>query len=498
MSIGPVDASTSYIAPVKKEKLFKNSVYELNILVPVKERVKITMMEKIERRTMLKALGALSVGAATPAVSKAEVLVQAFETREKSIECDILVIGGGTAGTVAAIQAARAGSKTVLVEFGSQLGGTTTTGGVSFPGIFHAWGKQVIGGIGWELVRECVAMNDDQLPDFSIPHGRSHPKHQVWINGPLYTLLAEDKCLEAGVELRFYETPYKIEFKKGKWVVETVGKGTHTQITCDQLIDCTGNALVTSMAGFNVLREAETQPGTLLFTLEGYDKSRLDMDHLEQLYTEELKKGEMVREEFLSIRGVLNSNGYTFSGHVFGADSTTSEAHTATNINGRRALLKMLRFLRTLPGCEHTRVVKVQTETGVRETYRIDGLHQVTQSEYVNGKVFEDAISYAYYPIDIHDKTGVHPEYLPENVVATIPLRALIPRGSKNFLVAGRCLSSDRGANSALRVQAPCMGMGQAAAVAAVLASRSGKSPEEVPMEDIRQLLEEHGAIVPF
>ena len=63
--------------------------------------------------------------------------------------------------------------------------------------------------------------------------------------------------------------------------------------------------------------------------------------------------------------------------------------------------------------------------------------------------------------------------------------------------MAGRCLSSDRSANSALRVQAPCMGMGQAAAVAAVLASRSGKTPAEVPLEDIWQLLDKHGAIVP-
>jgi glycine/D-amino acid oxidase-like deaminating enzyme len=454
-------------------------------------------MKKMERRSMLKSMGVLSLGMATTPLSAGEKLAEPYEIRKKEISTDILVVGGGTAGTIAAIQAARAGAKTVLVELGSQLGGTTTTAGVSFPGIFHAWGKQVIGGIGWELVQECVTLNDDQLPNFSIPHGRNHPKHQVWINGPLYTLLAEDKCLEAGVELRFYETPYRIKFKNERWIVETVGKGTHTQITCKQLIDCTGNALVTSMAGFDVLREAETQPGTLLFTLEGYDKSKLDMDHLEHLYREELKKGDLVREEFLSIRGVLNSNGYTFSGHVFGADSTTSETHTATNINGRRALYKMLRFLRTLPGCEHTRVVKVQTETGVRETYRIDGLHQVTQSEYVNGKVFEDAISYAYYPIDIHDKTGVHPEYLAENVVATIPLRALIPRGSKNLLVAGRCLSSDRGANSALRVQAPCMSMGQAAAASAVLASRSGETPAEVPVKDIRNLLKEHGAIIP-
>jgi len=109
----------------------------------------------------------------------------------------------------------------------------------------------------------------------------------------------------------------------------------------------------------------------------------------------------------------------------------------------------------------------------------------------------EDAISYAYYPIDIHDESGVLPDHLSENVVATIPLRSSIARGSKNLVVAGRCLSSDRGANSALRVQASCMGMGQATAVAAVLASRSGITPAEVPMEDIWQLLEEHGAIVP-
>ena len=143
-------------------------------------------------------MGVLSLGMAAPTMARGERLVEPYETKRKRITCDILVVGGGTAGTVAAIQAARAGTKTVLLEFGSQLGGTITTGGVSFPGIFHAWGKQVIGGIGWELVEECVAMTDDQLPDFSIPHGRSHPKHQVWINGPLYTLLAEDKCLEAG------------------------------------------------------------------------------------------------------------------------------------------------------------------------------------------------------------------------------------------------------------------------------------------------------------
>lgn len=71
-------------------------------------------------------------------------------------EIDVLVVGGGSAGTIAAIQAGRTGAKTMVMERASYLGGMTTRGGVCFPGLFDAWGKQIIAGIGWELVSECV------------------------------------------------------------------------------------------------------------------------------------------------------------------------------------------------------------------------------------------------------------------------------------------------------------------------------------------------------
>src|SRR5690606_8079569 len=122
---------------------------------------------KINRRLLLKSLGIASVGAATPNLLNGEVLGKPYKIKKETIQTDILVVGGGTAGVVAAIQAARAGSKVVLVENGSQLGGTISTAGVSFPGIFFAWGKQVIGGVGWELVKDVVALNDDRLPNFS-------------------------------------------------------------------------------------------------------------------------------------------------------------------------------------------------------------------------------------------------------------------------------------------------------------------------------------------
>ena len=433
----------------------------------------------------------------SPEIIKGEVLAKPHKVIKQTLETDILIIGGGTAGVIAAIQAGRAGCRTTLVENGSMLGGTTTVGGVNYPGIFFAWGKQVIGGIGWELVQEAVALNDDELPNFSIPHGRQHWHHQVRLNSPLYSLVAEEKCLEAGVNLRFYETPTQVTFKNNKWTVTTVGKGTNNEIVCNQLIDCTGNAYTTSLAGFDVLREEETQPGTLMFAIGGYDYKSLDMYMVKAEFSKAVERGDLIKGEFYNIDALLRNAGDNVQ-HVEGADSTTSETHTVANIKGRSSLLNTVRFLRTLPGLEKLRILDMQNETAVRETYRIDGEYRITQDDYVTGRVFEDAISYSYYPIDLHDKEGVVPKQLQEGTVPTITIRALVPKRSKNFIVAGRCISSDRLANSALRVQASCMGMGQAAAAAAVLAFKQNKTPLEVSVKDIRNLLEEHGGIVPY
>ena len=154
--------------------------------------------------------------------------------------------------------------------------------------------------------------------------------------------------------------------------------------------------------------------------------------------------------------------------------------------------------MKRLPGCENVVIEDMRTEIGIRETYRIDGLYQITHEDYTSGKVFEDSISYSYYPIDLHIiEHGVTPKQLSEGVVATVPLRALIPKNSKNFMVAGRCLSSDRLANSALRVQGSSMAMGQAAGATAVIACQRNVSPADVPLDEVRDLLRSHGAIVP-
>jgi len=222
--------------------------------------------EHIERRQFLRQTAAGATWAVASAATAAEIpdsppatLRDGRATMET--HADVLVVGGGTAGTVAAIQAARIGAKTLLVEHGSQLGGTMTVGGVAFPGLFHAWGKQVIGGIGWDLVRQTVELDGGRLPDFATPAppGR-HWVHQVLINPFLYAVLAEEACRLAGVEVCYYEFPVAAQPGQNGWRVEVFGPGTRRQVTCRQLIDCTGGADVVGMLGLERLREDETQP----------------------------------------------------------------------------------------------------------------------------------------------------------------------------------------------------------------------------------------------
>ncbi len=377
-------------------------------------------------------------------------------------DVDVLVVGGGTAGTIAAIQAGRIGAKTLLLERNSQLGGTATTGGVSFPGLFDAWGKQIIAGIGWELVRESVALDGGTLPDFSrVPN--SHWMNQVRINPFLYALLAEEKCAQAGVQIAYYEFPQAVSKTAGGWQVDCAGFGTRRRVLCRQIIDCTGGAEVVGMLNLPRLRGNETQPGSMLFKLDRANNPG---------------------------RPNGPGSGLLDALYVHGADSSNSRTVTAANLKGRKGVLEKVRATKK-------RLMHLQPEPGFRESYRIQGETMITVDDYTLGRVFDDAVCYAFYPVDLHTRTGVKPKPLARGTVPTVPLSALVPKNSRNIMVAGRCVSSDRLANSGLRVQASCMAMGQAAGVAAALATERGTTPGELPLTEIHGLLRSHGAIVP-
>jgi hypothetical protein len=410
------------------------------------------------RRNFLKlsAAGMAVAGTSSVTLGANSESAQKAKPQDVVVTVDVLVVGGGTAGTIAAIQAGRSGANTLLVERHSQLGGTMTTGGVAFPGLFDAWGKQVIGGVGWELVKESVELDGGKLPNFSkVP--RAHWQNQVHINQFLYSILAEEKCEQAGVQIAYYEFPQEVRKTASGWEVDCVGFGTRRKVICKQIIDCTGGAEVVGLMGFERLRGEERQPGSYLYQIgQGHNPAARQIHRL----------------------------------YVHGADSTNSRTVTEANLTGRKSILKKVRSSKK-------RLMHLQPETGFRESYRIIGETIISVNDYTSGKVFDDAVGYAFYPVDLHTKSGVKPKPLKPGTVPTIPLSALVPKGSKNVIVAGRCISSDRLANSGLRVQASCMSMAQAAGVAAALSAAKKSSPLELPITEIRAELKKHGAILP-
>jgi len=413
--------------------------------------------------------------------------------------CDVAVIGGGTAGVPAALQSARAGARTVLIEQGAQVGGTMTSGGVNFPGLFHAWGRQVIDGVGYALVTNCVVLAGGELPDFSEPVGRQHWLHQIKVNIPLYVALAEEALTRAGVRIHYHAAPTSVMFSDGVWHLTVAAVGDVRTIHAREIVDCTGNATVAALAGFARLREADTQPGTFVYRLDPHtDVSKLDKQELERAFKAAVADGRLQEKDARwGLAKFLRAKGDT-ANYVIGADNSTADLRTETNLRGRAAMLRMYRFIRSLPGLEKVELVSMSPEVGIRETYRVQGEYVITQDDYVSGRVFPDSLCYAFYPVDLHDKKrGVHPAHLKEGTVPTVPLRALVPKGARNLLVAGRCVSSDRGANSGLRVEAACMAMGQVAGATAACASRRACTPLEVPLDEIRQALKQTGAIVP-
>jgi hypothetical protein len=413
---------------------------------------------------------------------------------------NVLVIGGGTAGVIAALQAARTGVKTALIEMHGQLGGTMTTGGVSAPAYFFSPERQIIAGIGWELVQKTKALDGTPMPDFSEPNPR-RPSYHVELNPAVYTLVAEEACLEAGVNLHYHEILTGIEPTRDGWQVKTVGKGLRRTIHAKEVIDCTGDADVVGLLGLPRQRGKVRQPGTLIFRFGGYDAGDLDVEVVQEHFVQAMEEGRLQPGDFWRAEDslfidFLRGGGHNAQ-HIFGADSSTAATQTEANIAGRKAALRLLRFIRTLPGCEAATLEEMTTMAAIRETYRIEGETTITYEDYMAGRVFDDAVCYSLYFIDVHTEHGVEHEFVPPGRVPTVPLGALVPKDSRNLLVAGRSVASDRLANSALRVEASCMAMGQAAGAAAALGSTRGIPSRDVPITLIHDLLREHGAIVP-
>lgn len=177
------------------------------------------------------------------------------------------------------------------------------------------------------------------------------------------------------------------------------------------------------------------------------------------------------------------------------ADACDAEQLSAAECSLREDCFRMAGIFRKLfPEFRNCYVASVAVNGGVRETRNIKGMHVISAQEYLNAFHYEDSISRGAHPIDIHASKGASQSVTFLEEPAYVPYRALIAEGFPNLLVAGRCLSADRVAFASLRVQASCMGSGQAAGVAAALASASGVAVQDVDVPALVAELKDMGA----
>ena len=417
---------------------------------------------------------------------------------------DVVVCGGGPAGFIAAIAAARKGASVALVEQYGFLGGMATTSYVAPLSVFTYKGRKVIGGIPWEFIERLEELGGGLI---------EKPLGNVAFDPELYKLLCQRMVLEAGVKL--YLHSYLSGCVCGDGRISQViieNKSGSQALEAAVFIDCTGDADLAYMVGVPMQDKSgrPLQPMSSYFILNGVDTDspmvREAMHHNKQgenCYCLPMRKKMLELQEELDIPDfggpwyctTLHDGCVAVNVTRVSADACDAEQLSAAECSLREDCFRMAGIFRKLfPEFRNCYVASVAVNGGVRETRNIKGMHVISAQEYLNAFHYEDSISRGAHPIDIHASKGASQSVTFLEEPAYVPYRALIAEGFPNLLVAGRCLSADRVAFASLRVQASCMGSGQAAGVAAALASASGVAVQDVDVPSLVAELKNMGA----
>ncbi len=447
-------------------------------------------------------------------------------------ETDVLVVGGGPSGFGAAMGAAEAGAKVLLVERYGFLGGSATAGLVLTMASYytsssqvppnrtsdvtlfptdHGVGEPIIGGVWGKLVERLV-----------LSGGAFAPSPQTGFMVPFDPEILKLTTLEmvnsAGVELLFHSFASGVVSDGNKLngvVFET--KSGPIVAKAKVIVDCTGDGDVAAFAGapFEVGRSRDqmVQPMTLMFLLEGFVlegfrqfvQSHPGQWHgvqgLTTLMAQATANGELKvpRENILMFGNIHEGHVLVNSTRVLGTFGTDVWDLTRAELEGRRQVTQLTGFFRKyVPGFEKTYVAQSGITTCVRESRRIMGEYVLTAKDVLEARKFDDSIALGSYPIDLHSPTGKGTilKKIKPGTAYSIPLRCLIPLKVENLLVGGRCISGTHVANASYRTMPICMATGQAAGVCAALAVEQGKFPRAVAFLDVQSELLRQGAIL--
>lgn len=428
-------------------------------------------------------------------------------------DLDVCVVGAGSAGSTAAIAAARAGAAVLLIDRLPFLGGTSTAVLDTFYGFYTpgSRSRKVVGGV----ADDVVAMLRTLGPVIERPNTYGAGTGVTYL-GEHLKIAWERLVVEAGARVLLHGHLQHVEASDGRVreavIATRAGLG---RVRARVFIDASGDADVCARAGFGFETAGEIEPAqtlTTTFRMANVDpghRRSVDRATLHALMAEAAASGDydLPRREgsdhITPIDGVtatvmtrLESTRRDADGSL--VDATDPWFLTEAEMAGRRQALDYARFLvDRVPGYENAALIALGTQIGIRETRRVYGDYRLTGDDVLAARSFEDEIGRCGAPIEDHrGGTDTVWRYLPDGSSVGIPYRALVVRDATNVLVAGRCFSATHDAHASVRSMAQCMAMGHAAGTAAALAATTSRDPRDIDVASLRDLLRRAGAIV--
>ena len=453
-------------------------------------------------------------------------------------QTDVLVVGGGTAGLIAAVAASRNGARCLIVDQYGYLGGTMTASLLPHSQTFHAPdGRQIIKGIPQELFDRLKEANG------AIGHLKRPPNYWATdtpYDGEVLKSVADDWVEQENIDVLFHtfasEPILQGQDLRGIIIQNKSGRQL---VLADIVIDSTGDGDIAAMAGAPYKKGRE-EDGRCQGVSFQFQMANVDLDRTAEYLKDFRAEAEKMswgrldsgvigrklgsdRESYVRLVGTLPDSametenldqdikvftiesireGVAIIGHphILNVDATNTKSLTEAEIKGRRKLHRLADALKKyIPGFEKSFVIQTPPQIGVRETRRIMGLYVLTAGDIREGKKFHDTIALGAFPLDIHStaKLGENDTVF-EQIQSEygIPYRCLVPQNLDNILVCGRCVSADRAAQASLRVTPTCMAMGQAAGTAAAMCSQNKTKPRELDINELQKKLAAQGAIL--
>ncbi|CAN7592365.1 FAD-dependent oxidoreductase [Paenibacillus sp. LjRoot56] len=453
---------------------------------------------------------------------------------------DVAVIGGGPAGVAAAVAAARAGARTILIEPTPYLGGAGT-GSMVGPWMTNFYkDTQVIRGVFQEIV-DLLVEYEGSTGTIKCPY---KDPNSTWGTGGHITpfdveilkFVLNKIVTEAGVDLRLNTTVDQVETESG--LVKSIGtvtKSSKQLIKARVFIDCTGDGDIAVMAGaryeYGRQKDGAVQPVTSIFKMSYVDTDSLieyTRQHEDELvwvtypilppnlpsyfsnsmvafsgFNNLVLRGRQQGELNLGRERVTLFSDYRKGDVLFNAtrlneiDGTDNRDLIRAELELRDQAISLAQFARKyFPGFSQASISGLASKVGVRETRRIVGDYILNENDVLKGRSFADGIAKGCFPIDIHNPRDMTNQWTELEGAYDIPYRCLLPLGLENVLVAGRNISATHEALASLRVQSHCMAIGQAAGVAAALSAGQKIAAREVNVSELQRILRNQKAIV--